>query len=521
MSSHSNDLSINTSNINNNDSSNRNNQLEEYNNCNINNKNTAGCATSSSDASNSNNNHNNNNSKINSITRSHNGNCQNNNNSTTPSTTICFDHLEQSHQHEGNRAQVHPHSVQSHQPQISSDLHDTLGFFNETLDLSHEDIQRTLIANMPGEGSLLTSLDFMGSAVSTGVGSTVVQNVVQCEADPELSGGAEADDEDTDDVFANLDAFDMLVEFPELDLDDKQALTNTAIEQAVCGVAASDTLSINSSCQNLHQLSQYENGSAAVLSCDKKVLKICDFSPDWSYPEGGVKVLVAGPWTSDAHYTVLFDSQPVPTVLVQEGVLRCYCPSHEVGYATLQVSCDSFVISDSVMFEYKMMSCQEAPFDANTNDCLYKFSLYSRLSSIEETMQAKGETVTETASQQTFSLQGNLEEKLVGYCNQLMTMCWQTSSSNWHAGYKGMTLLHLAAALGYNKLACALLNWRSENPNIILETEIDAFSQDSHGYTPLVRSCSKMLLEDFFFKYEFLLDLGLLPRSLRNRCFAI
>ncbi|XP_065367285.1 uncharacterized protein Camta isoform X2 [Calliphora vicina] len=520
MSSNNNDLSINTSNINNNDSNNRNNQLDEYNNCNINNKNTTGCATSSSDASNCNSNNNNNNNNNNSITSPQqqplNTNGQNNHNNnintdnlqhnnhatpTTTSTTICFDNLEQTH-HGGNQAQVHTHQQQ----QVSAELHDTLGFFNETLDLSHEDIQRTLIANMPVEGTLLTSLDFMNSGVSTAVNNTTIVQNVQCEPDPELSGGAEADDEDTDDVFANLDAFDMLVEFPELDLDDKQALTNTALEQAVSGVATNEALSINSSCQNLHQLSQYDNGSTtSALSCDKKVLKICDFSPDWSYPEGGVKVLVAGPWSVDAHYTVLFDSHPVPTVLVQEGVLRCYCPSHEVGYATLQVSCDGFVISDSVMFEYKMMTCQEAPFDANTNDCLYKFSLYNRLTTIEETMQTKGEAVTVTASQQIFSLQGNLEEKLVSYCHQLTKMSWQSSgssSSNWNSGYKGMTLLHLAAALGYNKLVCALLNWRSENPHIILETEIDAFSQDSHGYTPLTWACSRGHLDTAVLLYK-------------------
>jgi calmodulin-binding transcription activator len=56
-------------------------------------------------------------------------------------------------------------------------------------------------------------------------------------------------------------------------------------------------------------------------------VNITDFSPEWAYPEGGVKVLVTGPWHSDtSSYTVLFDTFPVPTTLVQSGVLRCYCP---------------------------------------------------------------------------------------------------------------------------------------------------------------------------------------------------
>lgn len=51
--------------------------------------------------------------------------------------------------------------------------------------------------------------------------------------------------------------------------------------------------------------------------------------------------------------------------------------------------------------------------------------------------------------------------------------------------YKGMTLLHLAAALGYSRLVCAMLSWRTENPSVVLETEIDALSPDNDGLTPL------------------------------------
>lgn len=49
-----------------------------------------------------------------------------------------------------------------------------------------------------------------------------------------------------------------------------------------------------------------------------------------------------------------------------------------------------------------------------------------------------------------------------------------------------MTLLHLAAALGYSRLVCSLLHWRTENSSLLLDTEIDALSRDDHGYTPLV-----------------------------------
>lgn len=49
-----------------------------------------------------------------------------------------------------------------------------------------------------------------------------------------------------------------------------------------------------------------------------------------------------------------------------------------------------------------------------------------------------------------------------------------------------MSLLHLAASLGYSRLVSTLLLWRSEYTNTVLDTEIDALSQDNEGFTPLV-----------------------------------
>ena len=43
--------------------------------------------------------------------------------------------------------------------------------------------------------------------------------------------------------------------------------------------------------------------------------------------QGQEKVLITGPWYSQSLvYQILFDGEPVPTTLVQSGVLRCYCP---------------------------------------------------------------------------------------------------------------------------------------------------------------------------------------------------
>jgi len=226
---------------------------------------------------------------------------------------------------------------------------------------------------MPYNGTGATGVVTAPSTTIATGSSKLETNPQEAEKKPSLGATepeTEVEEDETDDVFANLDAFDMLVEFPELDLDDKQALNNTALEQ-------SSFL-----------------GEAPPSQPHRKVHNICDFSPEWSYTEGGVKVLVAGPWTSSSGgaYTVLFDAQPVPTQLVQEGVLRCYCPAHEAGFVTLQVACGGFLVSNSVMFEYKLSLLADAPFDASSsNDCLYKFTLLNRLSTIDEKLQVKTE----------------------------------------------------------------------------------------------------------------------------------
>lgn len=226
------------------------------------------------------------------------------------------------------------------------DLNDSLSFFNETLDLSQEDIQKTLIANMPLRGldddSVLNQMDFMSNVC-------------------DVNGSSNPNHNAPDDVFVNLDAFDMLVELPDLEF----------VE--------------NSFSKSASQISNQNAGSGECLS-------ISDYSPEWAYTDGGVKVLVTGPWKSTtSSYTVLFDSFPVQTTVVQEGVLRCYCPAHDVGFATLQVACDGFVVSNSVIFEYKSLPNGETVCDGTANDSLYKFTLFNRLSTIEEQMQIKSE----------------------------------------------------------------------------------------------------------------------------------
>ncbi|KAG8148204.1 hypothetical protein E2320_022861 [Naja naja] len=93
---------------------------------------------------------------------------------------------------------------------------------------------------------------------------------------------------------------------------------------------------------------------AVLGGSTQPLVSITDFSPEWSYPEGGVKVLITGPWVDDSEsYSCLFDQISVPASLIQSGVLRCYCPAHEAGLVPLQVAQDSCPLSPSVLFEYR------------------------------------------------------------------------------------------------------------------------------------------------------------------------
>lgn len=194
------------------------------------------------------------------------------------------------------------------------------GFFNETLDLSQEDIQRTLSANMPMCSSDLETHQANNADANAAQRPTISKHV-QHHQDSTLENDLNPMDFINncdvvvspthvvdDDVFVNLDAFDMLGEFPDLE---------------VLDTGHPGLLDVNPSEINRNEKSQTELNSNIQLEGSAK---ITDYSPEWAYPEGGVKVLVTGPWHSSGPYTVLFDGCAVATTLVQSGVLRCYCP---------------------------------------------------------------------------------------------------------------------------------------------------------------------------------------------------
>ncbi|XP_060529808.1 calmodulin-binding transcription activator 1 isoform X4 [Cylas formicarius] len=386
------------------------------------------------------------------------------------------------------------------------------GFFNETLDLSQEDIQRTLSANMP-----MCSSDLENHASHNSNTNNANQQSKKRSQQQNLTGDINPMDFiDTcdvvvspthvvdDDVFVNLDAFDMLGEFPDLEgLESSHA--------ALLDVSPSEASRNNGKAQTDHQQHQHHQQHQNNNHSMEGGVKITDYSPEWAYPEGGVKVLVTGPWHSSGPYTVLFDTFPVPTTLVQSGVLRCYCPAHEAGLATLQVACDGYVISNSVIFEYKLPRKEEQvataePKIERSNDNLLKFTLLQRLEAMDDRLQIKQEPIDNDVVEDTalFS-QANFEDRLVSFCQNMTSRIWKFGeelSVSWFASHRGMTLLHLAASLGYSRLVCAMLHWRAENSSLLLETEVDALSQDEFGYTPLMWACERGHTETAIMLYK-------------------
>ncbi|KAM9409523.1 calmodulin-binding transcription activator 1-like [Pholidichthys leucotaenia] len=263
------------------------------------------------------------------------------------------------------------------------------------------------------------------------------------------------------------------------------------------------------------QGSEVEQGTLGLLQETGRLFGVTDYSPEWSYPEGGVKVLITGPWLeSSSEYSCLFDHISVPAALIQPGVLRCYCPAHDTGLVMLQVAMGGEVISSSVVFEYKARDLPALPSSQHDwlslDDTQFRMSILERLEQMEqrmaeitnqnpssETMATKGGGVegggaTEQQSQIS-SDQSSFEGRVVVVCEKMMSQpCWTSSNQLIHSkNSRGMTLLHLAAAQGYAGLIQTLIRWRTKHADSIdLELEVDPLNVDHFSCTPLMWACA-------------------------------
>ncbi|XP_037387965.1 calmodulin-binding transcription activator 1-like isoform X10 [Pygocentrus nattereri] len=268
------------------------------------------------------------------------------------------------------------------------------------------------------------------------------------------------------------------------------------------------------------------HGTMGMLQATGRLFVVTDYSPEWSYPEGGVKVLITGPWQeASSDYSCLFDQITVPASLIQPGVLRCYCPAHDTGLVTLQVAASSQIISNSVVFEYKARALPALPTSQHDwlslDDNQFRMSILERLEQMERRMaemagqqqQSSGGSSESgvagggsggegrgSADQAQFSPgqgQGqagsSFESRVVVVCEKMMNRaCWAKSKHLIHSKtFRGMTLLHLAAAQGYATLIQTLIKWRTKHADSIdLELEVDPLNVDHFSCTPLMWACA-------------------------------
>ncbi|XP_053256441.1 calmodulin-binding transcription activator 1 isoform X2 [Podarcis raffonei] len=260
-------------------------------------------------------------------------------------------------------------------------------------------------------------------------------------------------------------------------------------------------------------------GTLGMLQQSGRLFMVTDYSPEWSYPEGGVKVLITGPWQEASNnYSCLFDQISVPASLIQPGVLRCYCPAHDTGLVTLQVAFNNQIISNSVVFEYKARALP--PLPSSQHDWLSLDENQFRMSILERLEQMERRMAEMTGSQQQQHKQGVgggggngsgnggsqaqcvsgaatlgncFESRVVVVCEKMMSRaCWAKSKHLIHSKtFRGMTLLHLAAAQGYATLIQTLLKWRTKHADSIdLELEVDPLNVDHFSCTPLMWACA-------------------------------
>ncbi|XP_077074858.1 calmodulin-binding transcription activator 2 isoform X1 [Siphateles boraxobius] len=251
----------------------------------------------------------------------------------------------------------------------------------------------------------------------------------------------------------------------------------------------------------------------------QRLANITDFSPEWSYPEGGVKVLITGPWSeTDSRYSCVFDQSRVPASLIQPGVLRCYCPAHKAGLVALHVLMDSITVSSSVLFEYRARNASSLPSSQldwlSLDDNQFRMSILERLEQMERRMAEMSNNNQQHQHVNYYHQQSSrnqssatrltpenqsavwFERRIVAVCERMMASGrWgrdgETETLTHSVRHRGLTLLHLAAAQGYTQLIHTLIRWRSISVNSLdLEQEVDPLNVDHFSCTPLMWACA-------------------------------
>ena len=227
----------------------------------------------------------------------------------------------------------------------------------------------------------------------------------------------------------------------------------------------------------------------------RDLLEIVDISPEYASTEGGGKIILIGSWNNKtARYSCQFGSVSTPGDLIQNGVLRCFCPPHKPGKVKVAVLRNDVIVSESVDFEYVDTEDLEEELHEELHDWLkiededLKSLLLERIEAITDILDA-GSNLPRFQS-----LVGNateLEDMLVRVCEAISKCQNHLPISIEYNSDKVMTVLHLAASLGYTKLIQTLCNWVETNSNAIIAQEADPCKQDQFQLTPIMWACAK------------------------------
>ncbi|CAG2221205.1 unnamed protein product [Mytilus edulis] len=198
--------------------------------------------------------------------------------------------------------------------------------------------------------------------------------------------------------------------------------------------------------------------------------KILDYSPEWSNSQ----VCTYKSWITLG--VVKFSGMYQKSwITLRSGQILWYVPTnpgllsrvvkfsaHNGGVASLQVSCDGHVISNSVPFKYVSHDDKNKQknnwFSISVDEL--KLLLLDRLFVIQEKLK-------KTMSRQPIQKlkeelkADHFEKKVVLYVKSLISKPWGNMTIFPKQGKRNMTLLHIAAALGYQALVHTLIVWSS------------------------------------------------------------
>ena len=227
----------------------------------------------------------------------------------------------------------------------------------------------------------------------------------------------------------------------------------------------------------------------------KQLLDIVDISPEYASTEGGGKIILIGSWNSrNSRYSCKFGEVCTPCDLIQNGVLRCFCPPHSPGKVSVCVLCDNVIISKSVEFEYVDTEDIDEEIQEgfhgwlNIKDDDLKSLLVERIEAMLDIFDVSN---TLPRFQGMIYNSIDIEDTLVNICESMSKVQDRLPINIDYKSENVMTVLHLSASLGFTKLIQTLCNWVETTSNRIIQEEADPCKYDQFHLTPLMWACAK------------------------------